>query len=199
MKQEIIFLFLISPRPVFRKIHLSRGRNTLIRLDWISSYLPAQREGHLGQNRKGRPLTSPEGLGFGPGWGPPGWKGALYCSSGPAAPRAGSRGLGLPTGAEAMPRSQARSPSVSTCAQSPRVQGWRLPHLAEKHARPLPGKEASGPRPAHNRQAALSPRPEECLADLARSVRPSPHIVWVPAGELADILVHVLEALFGLF
>lgn len=136
------------PLPYFSKTSISentftRGRNTLIRLDWISSYLPAQREGHLGQNWNRRPLTSPEGLGFGPGWGPPGWKGALYCSSGPAAPRAGSRGLGLPTGAEAMPRSQARSSSVSTGAQRPRAQRWRLPYLAEKHARPLPGKEAS--------------------------------------------------------
>lgn len=65
-----------------------------------------------------------------------------------------------------------------------------------------PGKRPHDPgRPTTGRLPSRpgSPRREECLAELARSVRPSPHIVWVPAGELADILVHVLEALFGLF
>lgn len=93
-------------------------------------------------------------------------------------------------------------PRVSACAQRPGAQGWRLPPPTPTQPRSVlgrcPGKEAS--RPA-NRPAALSPRwarPAPRRASPSSQVPCSPHIIWVPAGELADILVYVLEALFGL-
>lgn len=87
-------------------------------------------------------------------------------------------------------------------------------HSAQRH-RPGPSQcsrgAASGARPA---AIAVSPPPipagtpptgpgprRRCgdgLLETTPLSRPSPHIVGVPARELADVLIHVLEAFLGL-
>lgn len=87
-----------------------------------------------------------------------------------------------------------RSPSASTHDENPKAQAWRLPPNREAGSAAARERGPLTPTGPH-RPSALSPR----FAELAASVPPLPHIIRVPPGELADILVHVLEALFGLF
>lgn len=85
-------------------------------------------------------------------------------------------------------------------------------HTAQRH-RPGPSQRSRGavsraeptavaapPPPAGTPPDSPGPR-RRCgggLLETIRLSRPLPHIVGVPARELADILIHVLEALLGL-
>lgn len=129
-------------------------------------------------------------------------KGALCCSSGPAGPRAGIGSTGLATGREAVwrthdPLSFLTHLSPETYARG--FEGSPTPPRTRFYRR-------LGKRPrcsAFSELVALptpnSPRLDSCLSEPAFPIGILPHVIWIPSGELADILIHVLKALFGLF
>lgn len=101
----------------------------------------------------------------------------MYCSSGPVAPRAGSRGLGLPRGAETTPRSQARLPFASTCTQGPRAQAWRLHAEPSRGVGRRPGNRPLDPsRPTTGRLPSLPARPDPRNASPTSRVPSDPYL-----------------------
>lgn len=64
------------------------------------------------------------------------------------------------------------------------------------HAGPLTLSPLPPPRRGPDRSSRLTPCPRRAVAP-AGGPPASPHVVGVPSRELADILVHVLEALLS--
>ena len=127
------------------------------------------------------------------GW--PGRRKALCCSSGPAGPRAGIGSPGLPTGREAIP---AHSGSAllphAPKTQDLTLKALEIPTSARTGSHGCPGTGLDVPvfsgltaLPAPN-----SPRLHGRLWEPAFPIYSLPHVIRIPPGELANILIHIL-------
>lgn len=154
---------------------------------------PTQRKLHVGKSRRVRRRTaSPEGPRANPESGSPGRRKALCCSSGPAEPRAGISSPGLPTGREAIPVHPGSA--LSSRTQDLTLKALEIPTSQRTGSHGCSGTGLDVPvfsgltaLPAPN-----SPRLHGRLWEPAFPIHSLPHVIRIPPGELANILIHIL-------
>ena len=157
---------------------------------------PTQRKLHVGKSRRVRRRTaSPEGPRANPESGSPGRRKALCCSSGPAEPRAGIGSPGLSTGREAIPAHpcSALVPHAAK-TQDLTLKALEIPTSQRTGSYGCPGTGFDVPLfsgltalPAPN-----SPRLHGRLWEPEFPIHSLPHVIRIPPGELANILIHIL-------
>lgn len=192
-----MLLFVACSRPVLRKIYSSRDRYILIRLDQLVSTNPKGRTPRPAEREAAThmPLGSPSWPRFGASGVERG-----FCTAVPGLQRQGREAVVSAFPPARKPRRAARL-ALLPQALSPRAQGRR--HGVSPPNREAGSAAAREKRPLDPIQPTTGRLPSDSHREVPRNLTGSvphlPHIIRVPPGELADILIHVLEALFGLF
>lgn len=187
--------FLIFPRPVSQKLYLPRCHYTLTSLNQVR-ISPTQRKLHVGKSQGARrPDRVP---GASPGQPRIGWpreKEGFVLQFRACRAEGGNRQSGPSRWTGSHPGApRPRSPSSRTWAPGLTVGALEIPTSPRTGFHGCPGNRprCSSPLRTVRPHRPNSPRLRGCLSEPAFPIRPSPHVIRIPPGELANILIHIL-------